>query len=93
MNGNIVVEIEYLYKRNNTVIAKYWVASSQTARVLWYKVKKNIEIPLQEFFHRNEATRVDARGKLSHSQRCHFKNDRTLPGPCLKTSKESHIAI
>ena len=92
MNDNAVVEIEYVDKRNNTVIAKCWEPTSRMARVDWYKVKRNIEIPLQELFHRNEATRVDARGKLSHSQRRHFKNDRTLPRPCLESTDESHTA-
>ena len=61
------------------------------ARIVWYEAERSIEIPLQELFHRNEATWVDARGRLSHSQRCHFENDRTLPHPCLESQDESHM--
>ena len=52
--------------------------------------KKTIEIPIGELFHRNVATRVDAKGQLSRSRRCHFENERTLPRPQLEAAEESH---
>ena len=81
MTDNAVVEIKCVNKRDNTVIAKCREPTSRTARVVWYEVKKSIDLPLQELFHQNEATRVDARGQLSHSRRCHFENDRTPVQP------------
>ena len=91
MNDNAVVEIKCVNKRDDTVIAKCWEPTSRTARVEWYEVKPTIEIPMRELFHRNVATRVDAKGQLSHSRRCHFENDRTLPRPQLGAAEESHM--
>ena len=81
MSDNAVVEIECANKRDDTVIAKCLEPTSRKARVEEYKVKQTIEIPIRELFHRNVATKVDLKGRLSHSRRCHFKNDRTVPRP------------
>ena len=91
MNDNAVVEIECVKKVDDAAIAKCWEPTSRTARVLWYEATKTIEILIQELFHRNVATRVDAKGQLSHSRRCHFKKDRTLPRHQLGTADEAHM--
>ena len=78
---------------DSTVIVKCWEPKSHTARVLWYEATKTIKIPIQELFHRNVATRVDAKGQLSHSRRCHFEQDRTLPRPQLGTTDEAHMPL
>ena len=50
MNDNAVVEIEFVNKREETVIAKCWEPTSRTARVEWYEVKQTIKIPTRELF-------------------------------------------
>ena len=91
MNDNAGVEIECVNKVYGTVIVKCWESASRTARILWYEATKTIEILILELFHRNVATRVDAKGQLSHSRRYHFKKDRTLPRPQLGTADEAHM--
>ena len=76
-----VMEIICVDQKNDTVVIKCWKPSERTARTEWYEAQETMEIPHSSLFATKDAIRVDAKGRLSGSHRCHFGNDRVVPRP------------